>query len=327
MSGGKQSFLARLFGLKSSTTSQELSFPRIDIPEPTKSLLWISNDDPSTIRHAGVITITINISVEEDEVKADVHAGKESGLEAEPSMIWVKLPRQVNNELETRPMYYPSYSGLSPIHRYQYLMWLTDITKPTNLSYVFLYYYGLERHLLIGSYEGAVEEIKRLLHYHDKGTFRTYAARALLTASLHRKRPDILQKIPTLLDETSNLGLVTRVLAKLPFRPEDIISASYRAGFTNKRYLKLQPELFTNTLRDILNEYEKEYGSLSESIDISKLPTSRESLFANLSIPEKYSEIEIPQLVEDGRFLKLVFGMLTTAHERVKEVVSKKRKS
>ena len=81
-------------------------------------------------------------------------------------------------------MYWPSYSAFSPEARYEYLRWLSDITQPTNLSYVFLYFYGLERHLLVGEYDAAVDEIVRLLKAHPKKSFIQYASQSLIIASL-----------------------------------------------------------------------------------------------------------------------------------------------
>ena len=50
------------------------------------------------------------------------------------------------------PDYYPSYAGLSPEQRWVYLNWLTDVSQPVYIGYVFLYYYGLERQLLSGDF-------------------------------------------------------------------------------------------------------------------------------------------------------------------------------
>ncbi len=125
------------------------------IPEPTKSLLWITDEDTSKISEAGSLKITISFS--SNTVTRDTEKGDD--YYAEPSLIWKKLPVKKNNELEQDPMYYPSYPRLFPKNRYQYLSWLRDITQPTNLSYVFLYYYGLERQLLIGNYNLATQKI------------------------------------------------------------------------------------------------------------------------------------------------------------------------
>ena len=88
----------------------------LEIPEPTKSLLFVTDEDTQKIRNASSIHISFDFG-EEGQVG-------NSGLDCEPSMIWTKLPVQKNSELELDPIYYPSYSGLSPKHRYQYLkMW------------------------------------------------------------------------------------------------------------------------------------------------------------------------------------------------------------
>src|SRR6056297_1143355 len=141
------------------------------------------------------MSLNISIDFNKEETRPS-HTDNKSSIYAEPSLIWTKLPIRANNGLEKRPIYYPSYFKLSPECRYQYLNWLQDITKETNLSYVFLYYYGLERHLLVGSYDSAVDEIIRLVKYHDKGSLKSYASNALLASSVYRERFNILDRAP-----------------------------------------------------------------------------------------------------------------------------------
>ena len=85
--------------------------------------------------------------------------------------------------------YWPSYSGLTSRSRSAYLEWLaSNRDNPTTyIGYVFLYFYGLERRLLVDRENGLVrnkeifllfQEIKRLLKiYGSNGSFRSYAVR------------------------------------------------------------------------------------------------------------------------------------------------------
>ncbi|KKU88692.1 MAG: PBS lyase HEAT domain protein repeat-containing protein [Candidatus Gottesmanbacteria bacterium GW2011_GWA2_47_9] len=159
--------------------------PSFQIPEPTRSLLWITDEDTSKISSPMEFKIVIKVTSRGVEAEA---IDERYNFFSEPSLIWTKFPIEQNNELETQAMYYPSYSGLSPKHRFQYLNWLRDITQETNLSYVFLYYYGLERHMLLGNYDLAVDEVIRLINHHKKSSFRTYAINALILASGYRKK-------------------------------------------------------------------------------------------------------------------------------------------
>jgi tellurite resistance protein len=83
--------------------------------------------------------------------------------------------------------YWPSYSTIAPACRAAYLQWLANGRHAPNayIGYVFLYFYGLERRLLIDAQESAaaraeremvVAEVQRLLGiYGRNGSFRGYA--------------------------------------------------------------------------------------------------------------------------------------------------------
>lgn len=163
----------------------------LQIPEPTRSLLFVTDENPEKIQSPLGMTIGIGIDSSTGKVTA---SEEEKGFYAEPSLIWTKLAVKPNNWLEKKAMYWPVYAQFSPEHRYQYLCWLKNIEQPANLSYVFLYFYGLERHMLVGNYDRAVDEIVRLLRAHDKSSFRAYATRSLIVASLVRNRLDIIEK-------------------------------------------------------------------------------------------------------------------------------------
>lgn len=282
------------------------------IPEPTRSMLWITDEDTSKISSPMSIKVTFNVS----SGSADVDDGH--NFYGEPSLLWTRLPIEPNNELETQPMYYPSYSGLSPKHRFQYLNWLKDVTKETNLSYVFLYYYGLERHMLVGNYNMAVDEILRLLQYHDKGSFKGYATSALIASSAYRKRPEIVEKAPILLQETSNESLLLRRLAGKSLIAKDVINLSTRIGYSNKRYIKLYPDLFETELQKLIDEYESANGNILGGIDTDKLPKRSNIFFANTSLPENIRTIEIPDLIGSLELSKTLRELLSKTHEKVK---------
>src|SRR5690606_23887746 len=107
------------------------------IPKPTRSLVWITDEDPSLAESP--MSINMVLTIDENGVNSEI---KKKGFYAEPSLVWTKLPVKPNNGLETQAMYWPRYFAFDPESRYQYLNWLRDITQQTNLSYVFLYFYG-----------------------------------------------------------------------------------------------------------------------------------------------------------------------------------------
>lgn len=289
------------------------------IPEPTRSLLWITNEDLSKI--SSPMSYRMSFSFDEDNVDVNFDDGR--NFFGEPSLIWTRLPIHSNNELETKPMYYPSYSALSPMHRYQYLNWLRDITQRTNLSYVFLYYYGLERHLLGGNFDLAVDEIVKLINTQEP-KFKSYVMMPLLMAIGYKNRVDVLNRLPFLLEDDNDLSLWIRSMTSLDLRAKDIIKLNYHIGFTNKRYIKLYPQLFEQVLQSNIDTYTSIHGPLLSQIDKQKLPKRSMGVFLNLSIPDNIRYKEIPDMLTDEEFKRTLFSLLQMTHDQIKE--SKKSK-
>jgi|GEM_PF-3038080 len=283
------------------------------IPEPTRSLLWITDEDASKIEHAGSFTLAISIT--DEGVRVDE---KQNGFYAEPSLIWTQLPIKPNDALIQEAMYWPAYSSFTPEARYQYLRWLGDITQPTNLSYVFLYFYGLERHLLVGDYDAAVDEITRLLEAHPKKSFINYASQSLIVASLGRDRLDIIERVPSLLEEEIDEALALRIIKGTSMTPDDVISISSRVGFNNKRYIKLYPDIFSEELQKHIDEFEQQFGNLLSTFKLEDFKREETTVFANLSIPESIRQIKVPAILDDKRFSTGIYNLLQAAHDSVK---------
>lgn len=86
--------------------------------------------------------------------------------------------------------YWPSYSSISPDARKGYLSWLASGRKApgANIGYVFLFFYGLERRVLLDAVSDTsvpteilaiCAEIERLLGLYDDNSFRRYATQLL----------------------------------------------------------------------------------------------------------------------------------------------------
>lgn len=297
-----------------ATNASDELIESLKIPEPTRSLLWITNENTSKISSPMGIKISFNFN----NGTANVDDGH--NFYGEPSLIWTQLAVEQNAELEDRPMYFPSYSGLSPAHRYQYLNWLRDVTQKTNLSYVFLYYYGLERHMLVGKYDAAVDEILRLLKHHAKGSFVGYATTALIGASAYRKRPEIVNKAPILLQEVTNESLILRRLARKSLTAKDVISLASKVGYSNKRYIKLYPQLFEETLDKNISIYESRNGNILTNIDTDILPKRLSTFFANTSLPNDIRAKEIPDLISSVDLSNVLRELLSSTHNEVKKM-------
>jgi len=92
--------------------------------------------------------------------------------------------------------YWPSYGGMSPDARRSYLEWLAgDRSNPDDyIGYVFLYFYGLERRLLLdvdaSDTASVLAEVRRLLDvYGHNGSFNRYATELLTAAELGSGEP------------------------------------------------------------------------------------------------------------------------------------------
>ncbi len=161
-------------------TVKGFTFPNLD-------LIFISNKDPSDISFG----LSISISIYDGEIK--FHNNEND----DPSTIFLKLPIKKPNRPDSieRLGYYPSYAGLTPEQRWVYLTWLQDVTEEADIGYVFIYYYGLERHLLTGKFDRAFDEILKLRQYHRNKSFLAYSESSLVNSSLLMKRPDKLTEL------------------------------------------------------------------------------------------------------------------------------------
>lgn len=111
----------------------------------------------------------------------------------EPTLINPKLAiaQSAVDESLRLTNYWPSYEGIQPEARRAYLQWLAGgrSNPDTNIGYVFLFFYGLERRALIDIKNDPsahaeivliVDEVQRLLSlYGANGSFRGYATNFL----------------------------------------------------------------------------------------------------------------------------------------------------
>lgn len=125
----------------------------------------------------------------------------------EPALINPTLAVAKVGDYTTRDMgYWPSYSEISSKARRSYLEWLADGRKDpqANVGYVFLFFYGLERRVLLDAPTDAVaqrelpaikEEILRLLAiYGENYSFKRYAGELLNWIELVEHPADIYDR-------------------------------------------------------------------------------------------------------------------------------------
>lgn len=251
----------------------------------------------------------------------------------EPSLIYTKEPIAKPKKIDEipNPNYYPSYVRLNPYQKWIYLNWLTNPFKEINIGYVFIFYYGLERHLLAGKFEEAFDMILKLRKIHKNSSFLHYSSYALIFSSMYKRRADKLNEFLQSLDPNEiTLFLPLYLLAKYTstkkLSVDDLIHISKSVGFTNHRYIKNERNLFKKILNTILIEmYSEPYLNI-ENFSLDNLPLVAVPLTSNYSLPDEKRWTKIPNLSENAQFKEVVYSLLNGTHEAVKKALRDSRK-
>lgn len=167
----------------------------------------------------------------------------------EPSLIYPSQRVSKTNIYEVeRPPYYPTYSGLSPAQKWVYANLLSNPYNPEiNIGFVFILYYGLERHLLLGNFEQAFDLILKLRDVHANSSFQSYSAKALILSCILHKRSDLVLRFLDSLDKdhefkfSDNLFLLCCYSFNIPIPPFQIMKMSKSFGHKNQNYIKKNP--------------------------------------------------------------------------------------
>ena len=283
------------------------------IPDEIKRLLWFS-DGPFK-----------NIS-KEDSYEVNIgNFRARIPLRSEPSAIAFSLPIESGIDNENIG-YFPSYERLNPVQRYKYLTWLKDIRSPIDIGYVFIFYYGLERHLLFGDYINVAKAIVILQNFHDNSSFQSYSNDAIFISSIINKDVTFLDYVNT--DKLSPKLLATyKTLYELPLTTNDIVRMSLVVGWTNNRYIKMYPELFNETLEEVMID---KYSTKEYEIDKELFLNTKKTfslMLANYSIDYENRGIAVPDILSDTALKKDLHKILETTHETVKKKLAEGRKN
>lgn len=249
----------------------------------------------------------------------------------EPSVIYSNLPiqKEFSGQFEC-PSYYPSYKGLTPSQRIVYLKWLTNPYSEIDIGYVFIFYYGLERHLLLGNFEKAFDVIIKLRAFHKNKSFLTYSMNALILSAIFQKRPDKLKLFFDTLNSNYITGsiivyLLGKTLFQMSLNADDIILLGPVIGFTNKRYINQERALFIETINNaLINVYGKPEMDLT-FLKTSTPPFTNVNFLANYSIPGEQRYLKIPDFTQVKDFNNSIYSLLATTHETIKKLVRKRR--
>lgn len=255
---------------------------------PNKDLLYISYDRTIPSVNRG-FSLTVNID-SNGHVVIDNHERQIP----DPSTIYVHLPISEDYTVNQLP-YWPHYIELTPGQRYGYLCWLRNVELPTDMGYVFLYYYGLERHLLIGGFDRAFDEIIKLRNVHKNKSFQKYSENALIHAAIMRDRIDRLMDLheKTEVSGHSNAMFLLAYNAGLDLGVEQLLLIFYKAFTTSRKPTKEDKAIFIECLSYILMQKHGKPSFPIKDYDISKTRVAREPRFANYSFPKEIQYVEI----------------------------------
>lgn len=306
----------------SDSHSQLSSNTTIKIKEihPAK-LLFTEETSHDNVGIGGGIKITIKMGVE-PQIEF-------IGLD-EPSKIFKDLPviePQTPSSVETPP-YYPTYAGLSAEQRWIYLNWLKDITEKINIGYVFLYYYGLERNLLIGDFETAFQEILFLRNNHTSKSFESYSYNALLYSSAFRNQ---LEKAQFVMENESkngidNVDLMFKYRFEKDISIEELMSLAKKIKGVNLRYIKAVPDRYKAALSIILSEKFGVTGYPIYSLyRIEEVARQQTIAFANSSFPSSMRTPTLPNFLNHYPFIIECSEIFKSAHELVKQDLMRER--
>lgn len=256
----------------------------------------------------------------------------------EPSLIYTKqhlvIPQDIS--LVERPPYYPIYSELTPEQKGAYISLLQNpYNTNIDIGFVFILYYGLERHLLVGNFEQAYKVILKLRDVHSNKSFQSYSANALVLSSmLHNKGEAALEFIKSLdksyeYQFSDNLFLLCYFSFDIPITSIDIMRMAKSFDFTNTNYIKKHPDIFQQCLDDLILDRYGDTSILLSNIlsenDLSTLPKKDTPVFANTSIRDK--NIPTPDMTSNEKLKTELNGLLRECHDIVKNKLSILRKN
>ncbi|MDR1702707.1 MAG: TerB N-terminal domain-containing protein [Sporomusaceae bacterium] len=282
------------------------------IPPNIRELLWFKNGPYANYTPRKIAFKIGNVSI----ITVSPH---------EPSLIDVTEPLDARSPLVNALDIgsFPSYTRLTPQQKYTYLNWLTDITKTISTGYLFLFYYGLERHLFFGDMEKAVKIISILRKYHPNISFLVYSADASFLAITKNKRLDLLSYIDFNKSSVS-IRLFLRSSTLRQLLSSDILNACTLFDFNDTRAVNSQYELFKNILEQKLEaNFNSKYYPVTQA-DIAAIKSTFAAVVANYSLMPEERFFELPDITSSPNLRLQINQLLRETQEEVKIALKKK---
>ncbi|MEX1011070.1 MAG: TerB N-terminal domain-containing protein [Balneolaceae bacterium] len=305
------------------------SFDEHTIHRDLLDLLWIADGKYKNYKQSSSNNKSVNIN--------GIQISFSFLNQEEPSLIYtgqaISKPRDFNKV--ERPQYFPTYSSLTPEQKWVYLKLLANpYDNSIDVGYVFILYYGLERHLLEGKFEKAFDTILKLRDVHTNKSFQSYTANALILSCLIHQRPKYVLKFIQSLDKehelsfSDDLFLLCYFNFDIPPSANNLMRMAKTFEFTNLNYIKKYPEVFQKCLEDALSQSNNsknfELNGYFKNSNLSDVKTKEIRVFANMSISDE--SVHIPLISEIFKLKKDIYNLLETAHNNTKSVLAENRK-
>lgn len=195
--------------------------------------------------------------------------------------------------------YWPSYSECSPDARRAYLQWLDDGRRApeANIGYVFLFFYGLERRVLVDARTDADAkadipvikmEVERLLGiYSTNNSFRHYASQFLGYIDAETVEPASYKQLPPSLSSSYELPIRLKIgLGQLAVDQQPVPAswalawALAEPNIARRTAVGRCPEMFENLFK---TKYAEAYGEgLRLPVNRTKLKLSYQAASGSL---------------------------------------------
>lgn len=224
--------------------------------------------------------------------------------QSEPSLIdaTLRVARSPMNLTERQMPYWPSYRSITPEARRAYLQWLAGGRRePADAGYVFLFFYGLERRVLIDApsdpqakteIPAIKAEVERLLGlYGDNNSFRGYATRFLAHIDAGSVQPQSYTSEPVAsaadgyeLPMSLRVALGQMAVDKYPLNPSWALAwALAEPNITRRTPVTRCPEQFAALFK---HEFAKRYpNGIVLPQNKTKLKVAYRPASAGLNIP------------------------------------------
>ena len=307
------------------TKRENTLFPTYPFHEDIKDLLWYA-DSPLKNIEAGQSILSYS---SHGFTLSQADPSKE-----EPSMIFTAFPIEFPKNIDDvePPPYYPTYWDLSPLQKGVYIKFLENpYNSDFNIGYVFLLYYGLERHLYQGKWEQAVKVIMKLRQCHKNKSFLSCSANAVILSLMQK------QNLVMALDFVKQSDLKTFPTAiymlcaysfDIPITAKEIMRFAKTFYFENDYYIKKHPELFEEVLRGIINlSRNRDYLLISDCLnaeDVRSYVFNKTNVYANTSLRD--IKIGIPDLSRSGLLEHEICSLLKKTHKTLKDMLAAMRK-